>query len=696
MAEDPFVTSTQQPHIYRPIPRRNFSTQSDAPDSPVHAYVPSTPPSIAETQNRPSDFLAQLNARLLRTYNAGLTENGAAEGAQPQRNKSLMNLTKSTLFGIYDDDDSTPVEQSVPETPWGTGAETPGRKFSDANRWDSGHDSPHLGLTMAPRTRTRNVNVNGHAPQSPTTTHAPRPQRRGIWKYTVSLGKLAALFLFGVTYGVIVSHLHDSRELAAVRVEGVDRGNWTYLASWGLAGLVLGSCLPYVELAWGAQTANGQETTAPEKESETSFSEQWNDIVRSVGAFVGIAFAIRRLPWQSTLQLTLTLALVNPALWYILDRSKPGLSFSLIVTSILTSFIFLSDPDILPSPSLPATINGTHTMSTTRIQGQGQQQLFAGLVSYETLAVIPPSALPSNLRLQCLQSTLDSRKRPPMSTLDLSSLYILTNGYTLSTKQLASSDSSLSMEAPSTADSHLWYLTGTDISPYYRLHTKANGDSKTLDVFNDNDINSTSVHFASQGRYSGQYWRLDEWGDGTYRLSNNFTGESMHLDAYADTLEVFLGTGDHAGQHWSFDKYDGESVTKVSSSTQPSSGLSTKTSLPTSATAATPSVAPAGASSSSSGSALSIGAIVGIAVGGLVLLTFCVCAVIFCLRGKRIRGGENAHDSGLIASPAYLRTAAQEEKNAVTVHPAPTQRYQYPVELVGSAAQDPVEMPTRR
>jgi hypothetical protein len=291
--DDPLTTSsTQQPHIYRPIPRRNFSTQTDASDSPAHAYVPSTPPHVAETQNRPSDFLAQLNARLLRTYNAGLNlnEDGDSEGGPPPRNKSLMNLTKSTLFGIYDEDDSTPVEQSVPESPWGTGAETPGTRHPRATRWDSGMDSPALGLTMQPR--QKKASGKTRTPRSPSSGHVSRPERKGIWKYTVSLAKLVALFIFGVTYGVIVSQLHDTRELAAVRVEGVDRGNWVYLASWGLVGLVLGSCLPYVELTWGGQTARGGDEEGAPEETETSFSEQWNDIVRSVGAFLAIAFAI--------------------------------------------------------------------------------------------------------------------------------------------------------------------------------------------------------------------------------------------------------------------------------------------------------------------------------------------------------------------------------------------------------------------
>ncbi|KAF1953957.1 hypothetical protein CC80DRAFT_476894 [Byssothecium circinans] len=385
--EDPFVTrSTQPTHIYQPKPRRHFAQHAaESSASPTHAFAPTTPPHLADSQTRPSDFLAQLNARLLRTsyaQDANVYDNGVLDGGGqgPSQNKSLLNMTKGTLFGIYDEESSTAGERSIAETPWGTGAETPPRK---QNTWENGLGSPDAGLAM--KSVARRGTADGRVTQSPVGTPAMRSHRRGLWHYFVVAGKLAALSLFGVVYGVVVSHLHDSRELAAVRVEGVDIENWMYLASWGFAGLSLGSLLPYVELAYSGPEGLG-EPQKLEKDTETSVSEQLNDIVRSVCAFMGIAFAIRRLPWQSTLQLTITLALVNPALWYILDRSKPGLSFSLIVTSILTSFIFLSNPDVLPSPSLPATTNATHTPShATLAPGE---EMFAGVVSYETLAVV--------------------------------------------------------------------------------------------------------------------------------------------------------------------------------------------------------------------------------------------------------------------------------------------------------------------
>jgi len=396
MEEDPSKANAAPPplHIYRPIPRRNFESNYDTADSPTHAFSQSTPPSATENR-RSSDFLAQLNARLLGTFNSRDDDSDDQERDRdpPQRNKSYLNMTSSTLSGIYDETGvNTAGELSTAETPWGTGAETPAHTAMGLQSWETGMGSPDGGMAL--KNQARKGSNMGKAEGRQRSRSIKQP-RRGVWKYSVIAGKLVALYVFGVIYGVIVSHLHETRQLAAVHVEGVDRKSQAYLVSWGLFGVALGSLLPYVDLLWDAQR---KESQMEDKEAETHdspISEQINDVVRSVAAFVGIAFAIRRLPWQSTLQLTLTLALVNPALWYILDRSKPGLSVSLTVTSILTSFIFLSNPDVLPSPSLPATTNatqvpsiGSHTHTKGRPAPVVTPELFAGMVSYENLAVV--------------------------------------------------------------------------------------------------------------------------------------------------------------------------------------------------------------------------------------------------------------------------------------------------------------------
>jgi hypothetical protein len=326
---------------------------------------------------------------LLRTYNArdDDSDDQERERGPPPRNKSYLNMTKSTLSGIYDETGAnTAGELSTVETPWGTGAETPAHTAMGFQTWETGMGSPDGGMSLKTHARKGSTMAKVEGRQR---GHSIKQPRHGVWKYVVVVGKLVALYVFGVIYGVIVSHLHETRQLAAVHVEGVNRKSQAYLATWGLFGVTLGSLLPYVDLVWDAQRKESQTEDTETETHGSPISEQINDVVRSVAAFVGIAFAIRRLPWQSTLQLTLTLALVNPALWYILDRSKPGLSVSLTVTSILTSFIFLSNPDVLPSPSLPATTNTTQIPSiNSHTHTQGRPELFAGIVSYENLAVV--------------------------------------------------------------------------------------------------------------------------------------------------------------------------------------------------------------------------------------------------------------------------------------------------------------------
>lgn len=99
--------------------------------------------------------------------------------------------------------------------------------------------------------------------------------------------RVLSLFVFGVAYGVIVTHLHNSRRftVASVTIE-VDR----YYVQWGLAGVALGSLLPWLdgELAGAVEEGEVEETSAGRM--------AWDPVVRSIGAFVGIAYAIVSIP----------------------------------------------------------------------------------------------------------------------------------------------------------------------------------------------------------------------------------------------------------------------------------------------------------------------------------------------------------------------------------------------------------------
>jgi len=58
------------------------------------------------------------------------------------------------------------------------------------------------------------------------------------------------------------------------------------------------------------------------------------------------------------MQASLTLFLVNPVLWYIIDRSKPGFILSASVGATGTALLLIANPNMLPSPASPP-INST-------------------------------------------------------------------------------------------------------------------------------------------------------------------------------------------------------------------------------------------------------------------------------------------------------------------------------------------------
>lgn len=194
--------------------------------------------------------------------------------------------------------------------------------------------------------------------------------------FIVSVGmRTVLLFFIGVAYGVVISQLHDTPHVAPVQIDGIRHWSWGYLLGWGGVGVALGGLLPWVDILWedapqddkdasGSHRLTDSKTSNSSDEDERSSSRggsgfsglgaEWNPIVRSIGAFIGIAFAIRKLPWQSTLQVSLTLALVNPVLWYLVDRSKPGFILSTIVGVAGTVIAFGINPDIVPSPATPS------------------------------------------------------------------------------------------------------------------------------------------------------------------------------------------------------------------------------------------------------------------------------------------------------------------------------------------------------
>ncbi|KAK0711540.1 insulin-induced protein-domain-containing protein [Lasiosphaeris hirsuta] len=384
-------SSTNGPQIIRPIPRRPFNNLN---------FTSPTPPDDEPSSNPPTPHISASDLHFLDPrYQQSQQQHQPRTPNDPSPDSltystSFMNLTSSTLFGIYDDTNTTST------SPWGTGAETPvatpAAAFTSGRRPHGVDDATYAlmrerstGSTLPPR----RTSESSYFPALVVEDDAAEEQPSRATVAAALLLRAVLLFVLGMGYGVLVTRLPSRRQshLAAAfggeehRLEGLD---WRYLGFWGGAGVGLGSLLPWFDRVW-EETFDRRRGGLRRAKQGTAPEADWALVVRGIGAFVGIVFAIRRLPWTSTMQVSLTLALANPFLWYLIDRSKPGFLLSATVSVAGSTILMSLNPDVMPAPagllsaaSLAAQANET---SGTRIAaGQGRAAGFASQETVET------------------------------------------------------------------------------------------------------------------------------------------------------------------------------------------------------------------------------------------------------------------------------------------------------------------------
>ncbi|GAB1320826.1 Insulin-induced protein-domain-containing protein [Madurella fahalii] len=424
------------PEILRPIPRRPFKLNFSSP----------TPPDDNDDNDdndtsgrRPTPNISVSDLRFLDpAYRPSPSSSSSPAIASPNANlstrdrdtplsraTSFLNLTSSTLFGIYspsaraggqgqggEDEEEEDGVAVFPDTSGVNTPRTPARR--------AGLDEATYVL-MRERSRSHSHPASSSVPfPSSSSSSSVRLAGGGLRMVLALALRAVLLFVLGVGYGVLVTRFpRRGGQQQQQQQQQVAVWEWRYLGFWGVAGVVLGGLLPWFDKVWERRAAAGLKgkkrsradgdgdgdgevdvdaiptataTAAAPAQAETD----WALVIRGIGAFVGIVFAIRKLPWASTMQVSLTLALTNPFLWYLIDRSKPGflLSAAVGLAGSLASLVMGVNTDMMmPAPAAAAGLSGSPgsgsgslfpNMTAAVSSGHGASTM-GGLASQETV-----------------------------------------------------------------------------------------------------------------------------------------------------------------------------------------------------------------------------------------------------------------------------------------------------------------------
>ncbi|KAI6373282.1 hypothetical protein MCOR25_003488 [Pyricularia grisea] len=372
------------PAIIRPIPRRPFNVNLTSATPPDDESASDSHPA------RNGDSTTSLRSSLLDPKRQSSSQFSTdtpeeTDSASMSRTQSVLNLTQSALFGIYSPtmtgngkSRGNPYsDRTEPGTPWGTGAQTPGRPglYGSTTEEEDDPERAEALLQLRERLGAASKSQNGGmltGPMSPAGAHfepataLPAPQPMGSVDLLTLTAKAVLLFVLGACYGMVVYRLRDEHMSTSLQQHQQRhatsffpaKGSYDkmYIAFWGASGVLLGSLLPwfdqFCDRTLGPKTNSGRSTSAEEVKEGSTPDTDWALVIRGVGCFAGIVFAIRKLPWDSTMQVSLTLALVNPFLWYLIDRSKSGFMLASAVGVIGATIIAGLDPDMMPTPML--------------------------------------------------------------------------------------------------------------------------------------------------------------------------------------------------------------------------------------------------------------------------------------------------------------------------------------------------------
>lgn len=302
---------------------------------------------MAESSETPEQLKRRIiSNNSLKTMLSSRQSSGTSTPTKIEKTDSVINLTKPSLYSIYNDNSATALNK------------------------DDDDDSLYVTTTnINGSTNPNDANTNGGNKVKENIDEETGPLFEGplsilLVKFLV---KLLILAMCAHGYNEITSHIHNDhikldkhtfqplyltqllltnsfknlKPLSYVDIQVLDMVNYSIVLV--IQGMIMGLMHPLLDFVMPPEHNRRILSSNPDPRKTTDPSTMFNDILRLLITFLGISYAIRNLEWSSPLQASVVWSLLCPCLWLLLDGTLAGLLAGFCITVYGCLFLYLTN-----------------------------------------------------------------------------------------------------------------------------------------------------------------------------------------------------------------------------------------------------------------------------------------------------------------------------------------------------------------
>lgn len=262
-----------------------------------------------------------------------------------EKTDSVLNLTKPALYGIYNDNSVLNLEkesEDIEDYAKGSkGAETEDSESSYFEERGEQHRPSKTGAFTIIRKVivSLTILVTSSFLYNEISRHVHNSHLKviGVADEPLIISNMfLRRFIHSLKPSVMLNGFQGIESADSKALVYADRA--LALMFQGLFMTLLHPCLDYIAPGLSKRLLS----SAP---NSGGYNSIVNDLVRSLVTFLGISYAVRKIEWNSSLQVLMIFSLLNPGLWLLLDGTINGFLSSLIIATVACSSVYWENRD---------------------------------------------------------------------------------------------------------------------------------------------------------------------------------------------------------------------------------------------------------------------------------------------------------------------------------------------------------------